>query len=54
MKPLPAPNIPGDTDTERMSNALRAVLTVSKKDLLKREAQFQRKRDKKRAKKSAA
>jgi hypothetical protein len=33
-----------------MSNALRAVLTVSKKDLLKREAQLKRKRDKKRAK----
>jgi hypothetical protein len=50
MKPQPAPNVPGDTDAERMSNALRAVLTVSKTDLLKREVQLKRKRDRKRAK----
>ena len=50
MKTQPAPNVPGDTDAERMRNALRAVLTVSKTDLLKREAQRKRKRDGKRAK----
>lgn len=51
MKPLPAaPNVPGNTDAERMSNALRAVLTVSKQDLLKRESQQKRKRARKRAK----
>jgi hypothetical protein len=38
MKPLPAPHVPRETDAERMSNALKAVLTVSKKDLLKAEA----------------
>lgn len=51
MKPLPAaPSVPGNTDAERMSNALHAVLTVSKQDLLKGEAQLKRKRDRKRAK----
>jgi hypothetical protein len=51
MKPLPAaPHVPGNTDAERMSNALRSVLTVSKHDLLKREARMKRKRDRKREK----
>jgi hypothetical protein len=48
MKPLSAPNVPGKTDAERMSNALRAVLTVSKTDLLKKEARVKRANDKKR------
>jgi hypothetical protein len=42
MKPQPAPNVPGDTEAERMSNALRMVLSVSKKELLKEEAKRQR------------
>jgi hypothetical protein len=50
-KPLPAPNVPGNTEAERMSNALRAVLTVPKKDLLKKEARLKRANEKKRAKK---
>jgi hypothetical protein len=49
MKPLPPPNVPGNTDAERMSNALRAVLTVPKAALLKKEAQIKRANDKKRA-----
>jgi len=53
MKPLPAPTVPGDTDAQRMSNALRMVLTVSKDDLLKKEARLKRASAKKRAKKSA-
>ena len=53
MKPAPAPNVPGDTDAERMSNALRMVLAVSKKDLLKKEARLKRARDKRRGKKPA-
>ena len=52
MKPQPAPTVPGNTDAERMSNALRAVLTVSKTDLLKREAQQKRKRDRKRTRRT--
>ncbi len=43
MKPLPAPNVPGDTDAERMSNAFRAVLSVSKEELLKKEAALKKK-----------
>ena len=42
MKPEPAPNIPGNTDGERMSNALKMVLSVSKKELLKAEAKRKR------------
>ena len=50
MKPLPAPIVPGKTDAER--NALRMVLTVSKADLLKKEARVKRASEKKRAKKA--
>jgi hypothetical protein len=49
MKPLPA--VRGNTDVELMSNALRMVLTVSKKDLPKKEARLKRASEKKRAKK---
>ena len=49
MKPLKAPKVPGNTDAERMSNALRMVLKVSKADLLKEEARIKRANDKKRA-----
>lgn len=53
MKPAPAPNVPGNTEAQRMSNALRMVLTVSKSDLLKKEARLKRASGKKRAKKPA-
>lgn len=53
MKPLPAPNVPGNTPAERLSNALRMVLTVSKLDLLRKEAQAKRANGKKRAKKAS-
>jgi hypothetical protein len=54
MKPLPAPNVPGNTDAERMDNALRKILTVSKADLLKEETKWKRTRARrKRAKKPA-
>jgi len=49
MKPLPAPPVPGNTDAERMSNALNIVLKVSKADLLRKEARLKRANDKKRA-----
>jgi hypothetical protein len=45
----PAPDVPGRTDAERMSNALRMVLTVPKADLLKKEARLKRASEKKRA-----
>lgn len=37
MKPLPAPNVPGNTEFERFDNAVRQVLSVSKEELLKRQ-----------------
>ena len=53
MKLQPAPQIPGNTSGERLSNALSMVLTVSKVQLLRQEAKERRARSrKKRAKKS--
>jgi len=42
--PNPPPNVPGKTPEERLSNALRMALTVSKTDLIKKEAQNKRPR----------
>ena len=42
VNPKPAPNVPGNTDAERMSNALRLVLTVPKAALLKEEARLKK------------
>jgi hypothetical protein len=54
MKPLPAPNVPGNTDAERFDNAVRKIFTVSKDDVLKAEAKWKRSRArKKQAKKTA-
>ena len=54
MKPEPAPSVPGKTEFERFDNAVRKLLTVSKEELLKREAEWKRKRaQKKRARKTA-
>jgi len=47
MKPLPAPNVPGKSEFERFDNAVRQVLTVSKEDLLKMEAEEKSKRERK-------
>ena len=47
MKPLPAPNVHGDTPAERLSNALNRVLRASKSDLLKEEARLRRASEKK-------
>ncbi len=52
MKPLPSPNVPGNTEAERMDNAIRKMFSVSKEDLLKEETKWSRLRArKKRAKK---
>lgn len=48
MNPQPAPNVPGTTPGARLSNALRMVLTVSKDELLKKEARLKRASVKKR------
>lgn len=50
----PAPNVPGDTPAERLSNALSMVLRVSKADLLKKEARLKHASEKRRAKKKRA
>lgn len=44
MKPPPAPDVPGNTPAERLSNALSIVFQVSKADLMKEEMQQKRKR----------
>jgi hypothetical protein len=54
MKPLPAPHVPGNTDAERMDNAVRALFSVSKDDLLKAEAKEKRARARKKRAKSVA
>jgi len=54
MKPLPAPDVPGDTDAERFDNAVRKVFSVSKKELLKREANWKRARARKKQTKKTA
>ena len=52
MKPEPAPSVPGNTDAERMSNALRHVLTVPKEAILKAEAKLKDAKEKKKPMKS--
>jgi hypothetical protein len=42
MKPLPAPPVPGKTEAERFDNAVRKVFTVSKVDMQRREAEWQK------------
>jgi hypothetical protein len=44
MRPEPAPNVPGNTEAERMDNAVRKMFSVSKEDLLKAEAKWKRSR----------
>ncbi len=44
--------VPGNTPGERMSNALRTVLSVSKGELLERESRLKRASKKRTAKKS--
>jgi hypothetical protein len=51
MKPLPAPQVPGSTEFERFDNAVRRILSVSKDDILKKEAREQRKKERKKEQK---
>ena len=53
MKPSPPPNVPGNTEAERMDNAVCKIFTVSKDAVLKHEAKEKREREGKRAKKPA-
>jgi len=45
MKPLPAPEIPGNTAAERMDNSVRKLFTVSKEDYLAKESRLKKLRE---------
>ena len=53
MKPLPAPYVPGKTESERFDNAVRKTFTVSKEDMQRREAESRRLHGKKKKPKNA-
>jgi hypothetical protein len=42
MKPLPAPPVPGKSEAERFSNAVSKAFTVSKEEIQRREAEWQK------------
>jgi hypothetical protein len=42
MKPLPAPSVPGNTEAERFDNAVRKTFTVSKEEMQRRDADWQK------------
>jgi len=48
MKPLPAPNIPGNTEAEKFDSTVRKMFIISKEELLKREAKRKPTRTRKR------
>ena len=50
-KMKPAPAVPGETEAERMKNALRMMFSVPKEAYLREEARLKRARDRKRARK---
>jgi hypothetical protein len=53
MKPLPAPQIPGNTEADRMDYAVRKMFSVSKEAIIEEEAKWKREHGrKKRTKKS--
>lgn len=47
MNPLPAPSVPGNTEAERMDKAVRKMFTISKEQLLSREAEWKKAQGKK-------
>jgi hypothetical protein len=44
MKPLPPPNVPGDTEAARMDNAVRMLFKASKAEYVKPEREQKKKR----------
>lgn len=52
MKPLPPPEVPGNTEWERFDNAFRKIITVPKEAFLKEEEERIRNKKKKRTKKA--
>jgi hypothetical protein len=51
MKPLPAPPVPGNTEAERFDSAVRKTFAVSKEEMQRREAEWQKTQVKKPASK---
>jgi len=47
MKTQPPPEVPGKTEAERFDNAVRHTFTVSKEEMQRREAEWQRTQGKK-------
>jgi hypothetical protein len=47
MKPLPPPEVPGDTPWERFDNACRKIIAVPKEAFVKEEAKRKRARERK-------
>jgi hypothetical protein len=54
MKPEPPPEVPGKTPWQRLDNAVRAVFSVSKEDVLKEEARLKNPKPKKRTRRKVA
>jgi hypothetical protein len=50
VKPLPAPDVPGNTPWEKFDNAVGTILSVSKKDFQAANAKWKAKNRRKRAK----
>jgi len=53
MKTQPAPEVPGKTEAERFDNAVRKTFTVSKQEMQRREAVWQKAQKKTPAKRAA-
>ena len=53
MKPLPAPEVPGNTEWERFDNAFRKIISVPKEAFLKEEARLKTARARQRAAKES-
>ena len=48
MKPLPPPEVPGDSDAARMDNAVRMLFKASKQQFEKQEDKHKQERERKR------
>jgi hypothetical protein len=53
MKPLPPPDVPGNTEAERMDAAVRKMFSISKEDVLIEEARGKRSRSANKQKRAA-
>lgn len=53
MKPLPAPEVPGNTEWQRFDNAVRKMFTVPEAAILRERERMKAEREKKKAAKKA-